>query len=101
MSESVLQRDRLQALLKAFMAERGNHYHLSKLGFFGSYARNQATAKSDVDIVFDTEQPNLLMTAMMQQDLEALLGRQVDIVRLNRYLHPSFRAQIEKEAVYV
>ncbi|MGC1308842.1 MAG: nucleotidyltransferase domain-containing protein [Phormidesmis sp.] len=101
MNESVLQRDRLQKLLKAFMAERGAYYHLTKLGFFGSYARNQATAESDVDIVFDTEQPNLFMTAMMQQDLEALLDRQVDVVRLHPFLRPSFKAQIEQEAVYV
>ena len=101
MDKTVLQRDRLQDLLKAFMAEHGADYHLQKLGFFGSYARNQATVDSDVDIVFATDQPNLFNTAMMKQDLEALLGRQVDIVRLHQYLTPGFRAQIDREAIYI
>lgn len=101
MDRTVLRRDRLQDLLKEFMAEHGPDYHLQRLGFFGSYARDQATAESDVDIVFATDQPNLFNTAMMKQDLEALLGRQVDVVRLHQYLTPGFRARLEQEAVYV
>lgn len=101
MNKTALKRDRLRDLLKNFMAEHGADYHLQKLGFFGSYARNQATADSDVDIVFATDRPNLFNTAMMKQDLEVLLGRQVDVVRLHQYLTPGFRARIEQEAIYV
>lgn len=101
MNKNALQRDRLQDLLKVFMTEHGADYHLKKLGFFGSYARNQATADSDVDIVFVTDRPNLFKTAMMKQDLEALLDRPVDVVRLHQYLTPGFRARIDQEAVYV
>jgi uncharacterized protein len=99
MSESVLDRDRLQDLLKAFMAEHRSAYHLQKIGFFGSYARDQATAESDVDIVFATDRPNLLTTSAMKQDLEVLLERKVDVIRLHQYLSPAFRNRIEKEAI--
>ncbi|MEL6353512.1 MAG: nucleotidyltransferase domain-containing protein [Cyanobacteria bacterium J06627_28] len=81
--------------------EYGADYHLKKLGFFGSYARNQATADSDVDIVFATDRPNLFKTAMLKQDLEALLDRPVDVVRLHQYLTPGFRDRIDQEAIYV
>ena len=99
--EGVLERDKLQALLRNFMAEQGSRYYLQKLGFFGSYACNRATASSDVDIVFTTDRPDLLLTSMMKQDLEELLGRQVDVIRLHQYLSPSFRERVEREVVYV
>lgn len=101
MNKSVLHREHLQEYLKTFMAQHGTEYHLQKLGFFGSYARNQATPNSDVDIVFATDQPNLFTTARMKQDLEALLERPVDIVRLNPHLNPRFKARIEQDAIYV
>ncbi len=99
--KDVLERDRLQALLKDFMVQQGSRYYLQKLGFFGSYARDRATADSDVDIVFTTSQPDLFLTSMMKQDLEELLGRRVDVIRLHQYLSPSFRERVEQEAVYV
>ena len=99
--EGVLSRDRLQALLKSFLEEQGEEYYLNRIGFFGSYARNQATAESDVDIIFETDRPNLFRTSGMKQDLEVLLGRRVDVIRLHPNLRPNFRARIEKEAVYV
>jgi uncharacterized protein len=101
MNESALDRDQLQNLLKDFMAQHGADYHLQKIGFFGSYARDQATAESDVDIVFTTDRPNLLTTSAMKQDLEVLLGRKVDVIRLHQYLSPAFRDRIEREAVYI
>ncbi|PZD74405.1 hypothetical protein C1752_01490 [Acaryochloris thomasi RCC1774] len=101
MNKAVLQRDLLQERLKTFMTQHGTEYHLHKLGFFGSYARNQATPDSDVDIVFATNQPNLFTTAVLKQELEALLDRPVDIVRLHPHLHPQFKARIEREAIYV
>ncbi|MGD1865661.1 MAG: nucleotidyltransferase family protein [Phormidesmis sp.] len=98
---AVYSQHRLQELLKDFLDKRGTDYSLQKLGFFGSYARNQATAKSDVDIVFTTSRPNLMTTSILKQDLEELLGCKVDVIRLQPYLTPTFKARIEQEAIYV
>lgn len=101
MAQNAPQQSSILEVLRQLKPVLSEKYGVTQLGIFGSVARNQATEKSDIDVVFDTERPNLFMTAMMQQDLEARLGYRVDVVRLNRYLHPSFRARIEKEAVYV
>lgn len=101
MNDSVLSQEQLKTLLRSFIEEQGSEYYLSKIGFFGSYARNQATAESDVDIIFETDQPNLFRTVGMKQDLEKLLGRPVDVIRLHSNLRPKFKARIEKEAIYV
>ena len=101
MNKPVLGRERLHALLKAFKEQHAEEYHLRALGFFGSYARGEASADSDVDIVFDTDAPNLFKAVLMQQDLEALLGRHVDVLQLRGLTNPRLKARVEKEAVYV
>lgn len=101
MNKEVLSTEQLRALLKAFKEQHAEEYHLRALGYFGSYARNEATAESDVDIVFETEAPNLFRTSSMRQDLVEWLGRPVDVVRLRRMMNPRLKARIQKEAVYV
>jgi predicted nucleotidyltransferase len=101
MSGNILTPERLRILLETFKKQHGAEYRLSALGYFGSFAGNSATASSDVDIVFDTDAPNLFMTAMMKQDLEAFLGRSVDLLQLRGLTNSRLKASIEKEAVYV
>ncbi len=101
MNKEMLSTDQLHALLKTFKEQHAEDYHLRALGYFGSYARNEATAESDVDIVFETEAPNLFRTSRMRQDLVEWLGRPVDVVRLRRMMNPRLKARIQKEAVYV
>jgi hypothetical protein len=101
MNEEILTPDQLRALLATFKERHGTDYRLRLLGYFGSYACNTATPASDVDIVFDTDAPNLFLTAMMKQDLEQLLRRPVDVLQLRGLTNPRLKARIEKEAVYV
>ena len=82
MSKEILSTEQLRALLKAFKEQHAEEYHLRALGYFGSYARNEATAESDVDIVFETDAPNLFRASSMRQDLVEWLGRPVDLVQL-------------------
>jgi uncharacterized protein len=101
MNEKILSSDRLRALLVEFKERHGEKYRLRALGYFGSYARNEAGEDSDVDIVFETDAPNLFMTSMMRQDLEVWLGRPVDVLQLRGLNNPRLIARIEREAVYV
>ncbi|MHB9029172.1 MAG: nucleotidyltransferase family protein [Candidatus Latescibacterota bacterium] len=101
MKKSVLPQEQLQALLKAFKEQHAGEYRLQALGYFGSYARNEAADDSDVDIVFETDDPNLFKTVRMKQDLEKWLGRRVDVVRLRKSMNPRLRGRILREARYV
>ncbi len=97
----VLTETELQSRLRAFKAQRRADFALTRLGYFGSYARGEAGPESDVDIVFDTTSPNLWTTSIMKQDLEEWLNRSVDVVRLHKHLHPIFQARLERGTVYV
>lgn len=101
MNKTVLQKERLKTLLETFKRQYSEKYHLRTLGYFGSYARDEATEDSDVDIVFETNAPNLFRTATMKQELESLLGRRVDVVRLRERMNPRLRDRIIREAFYV
>ena len=99
--QQILSTTQLRNLLQTFKQQHAREYDLQALGYFGSYSRQTATQDSDVDIIFDTNTPNLLLTAMIKQDLEALLGKNVDVLRLHDAMNPGLKARIKEEAVYV
>jgi len=101
MSHEILTSSQLQEKLRLFKEQHGAKYHLLTLGYFGSYARNEATENSDVDIVFETQTPNLFKAASMREALVNLLEHPVDVVRWREKMNPRLRARIQKEAVYV
>lgn len=66
---------------------------------FGSLARGEETADSDVDLLVDMEEGrSLLDLAHLLQDMEELLGCRVHVVEPEG-LHWAIRERIIKEAV--
>ena len=56
-------------------------YQITRLGIFGSYARGQQTATSDLDILVDYSQPPTLLTLIeLRNYLSQLLALKVDVV---------------------
>jgi uncharacterized protein len=69
-----------------------------RLRVFGSQITGQATASSDLDLLVDFETGrDLLDLVGLKQDLEALLGIQVDILE-EEGLSPYLRERILREA---
>ncbi|MFO7651939.1 MAG: nucleotidyltransferase domain-containing protein [bacterium] len=65
---------------------------------FGSVARGDDRDDSDVDVLVDLEPGrDLLDIVAIKQDLEALLGRRVDVVT-ERALSPYLRSEVLREA---
>ena len=75
------------------------HYGASNLAVFGSVARGQATANSDVDLLVDLPPGiSLFDHANLKLALEDLLQHKVDLIR-RRNLKPSLRQRVDAEAV--
>ncbi|MBK7291878.1 MAG: nucleotidyltransferase domain-containing protein [Chitinophagaceae bacterium] len=69
---------------------------------FGSYARNEASAKSDIDIMveLDHSKPIGMQFFTFQSDIENLLQKKVDLVSsegLSRHVKPF----IEKDKILI
>jgi uncharacterized protein len=80
-----------------------NQQRLHELGvrelvLFGSYARGDQNASSDVDFVVDLTKKSFDRYMDVKELLEALLGRRVDLV-LKSALKPRLRDSILREAV--
>ena len=89
--------EKLQAH-KHTLAER---FGVTGLALFGSYARDQATDRSDVDILVRFDGPaTSRMYFGVQFYIEDLLGRPVDLVT-EKALRPELRPYVEREAVHV
>jgi len=98
---SVLSRNEVLETLGRHKAEFAVRYGITSLGVFGSVARDEADEESDVDIVYETNAPNLFRTVRMKRELEAILRRRVDVVRWRDRIDPRLKARIAREAVYV
>ena len=71
------------------------------LAIFGSTARNEGIAKSDVDILIDFDAKKGLFAFVGLKDyLESILKCEVDLVTKNA-LHPALKQRILQEAKYV
>ena len=76
-------------------------YGARHVRFFGSMARGQADAQSDIDVLVDLDPGrSLLDLGGLQYELEALFGRPVDVVT-ERGLKPRIRERVLREAVPV
>lgn len=77
---------------------------ISYLGLFGSHARGDASADSDVDLLVHYERPvGLLTHAQIQNKFEDLLGTPVDLVfrdsikpRIKPYIMQNLKTIYEK-----
>jgi len=78
-------------------------YHLSKIGLFGSYARNEQTENSDIDILVEY-QPNTPKLYDIEDNLRDFISnsfnRKVDICT-EKWIKPLFKNLINKDVIYV
>ena len=76
-------------------------YFVKEIGIFGSVARGEQTAVSDVDVLVEFSKPVGFFAFLDLEDfLSRTLGKKVDLVT-RRALKPAVKDQILKDAVYV
>lgn len=89
--------------LRAQLPMLQEKYFVTKMAIFGSFARNEATDHSDIDILVQLTPPvNEYMQTKeaLRNYLIQLFNRKVDLAN-PRSLKPHFRERILQQAVYV
>jgi predicted nucleotidyltransferase len=77
-----------------------DRYLVKEIGIFGSVARGEQTAASDVDILVEFSEPIGFFAFLDLEDfLTGALGKKVDLVT-KRALKPAVKDQILNDAIY-
>jgi len=97
----IMTRNEILQSISDFQKEKQDEYHIRKIGVFGSVARGQIRDDSDIDVVVELDDPDLLILVGIKQDLEEVLQRSVDIVRFRDAMNAFLKQRIEQKAIYV
>lgn len=78
-----------------------SRYGVKRMALFGSVARGDYRADSDIDVVVELEEPDLFALVHIKEDLEADFQRPVDVIPYSEFTHEALKRRIQNEALYV
>ena len=87
-------------ILRKYLSTKADAYGITKIGIFGSVARNEQTEDSDVDVCVEMKKPDLFTMVHIKEELQELFGKPVDIVRLRNNMNPMLLKQIKRDGIY-
>jgi uncharacterized protein len=87
--------------LQKLKPELEKRYGVTKIGIFGSIARNEIHEDSDVDVVVEMNEPDLFYMVHIKETLEERFRMPVDVIRYRVMMNKYLKARIDRDAVYV
>ena len=94
-------RDEILSLLQTHKRTLGERFGVVRLAVFGSFARDEATDDSDLDILVTFDGPATSRSYFgVQFYIEDLTGRTVDLVT-DKALRAELRSSVERDCVHV
>ena len=79
-----------------------NKHHIKEVYLFGSYARGEANADSDVDIYCSSgDVDTLFKRAGLIRELKEALGKDVDVITIGSSLRERFKQNIEEDMIKI
>lgn len=94
--------EEIKTLLAKHKQRLREKYKVKEIAIFGSYVRGEQKEISDVDIYLEFEEPIGWEFVDLCEELEAILGRKVDVVTKDGVIRkPSLWNAIKEELVYV
>ena len=89
--------------LKEHKTEFQVQYLISKIGLFGSYARNEQKQNSDIDLIFEFDETANGLFNIKEKIRELIsdqFGTKVDLCR-EKYIKSYFKESILKDAIFI
>ncbi len=89
--------------LKANQERLRTEFGIQQIGLYGSFARNEQTEKSDVDLVYSIQQGRILGLAelnRLHRVLRRKLHRKLDMVN-SENMNPFVKYYMRKDVIYV
>ena len=86
--------------IKQFKKEFANKFGILSIGIFGSVARNEHQAESDLDVFVEPQEPDFFIMSDIQETLEEICNCKVDLLRIRKNLRPLLLKRIEQDGIY-
>jgi len=83
MKQNILQKEEIQRKIRFNLDKLKTKYPVNHFYLFGSYARDEQTEDSDIDIMVELDKPIGFEFVHLALELEALLDKKVDLVSIN------------------
>ena len=93
-------REEIVSILAKQKPDLQNRFKLRSMALFGSYARGEQQAESDVEILVDVDPSIGLDCVSLAETIEELLGMPVELVS-RRAVKPRKLGFIKQELIYV
>jgi predicted nucleotidyltransferase len=93
-------REEILQILRDNKERFAEKYGVTKLGLFGSFARNEATDESDVDVCVEMP-PKFFDVEAVREELTSSFQRKVDVVRLRDSLRELLKERLKRDTIYV
>jgi predicted nucleotidyltransferase len=97
---TMLTKSEIENKLQDIKPELAVKFHVSSIGYFGSYAASLQTEKSDIDLLVEFSQPVGWEFFTLEKYLEQILGLRVDLVTRNS-LKEQIKESILKQVRYI
>ena len=99
----MMQKQEILNYLKSHQEYYYNQFGIRFVGLFGSYAREEADEKSDIDILYKIDKDkklSIFQYLKLNKQLEDFFRTKIDLVR-DETLKPKLKQYIRKDITYV
>jgi len=86
--------------LKSEKTFLSNEFGVVNIGLFGSFAKGEQTADSDIDILVELKEPRFDWLAGLKIYLEQIFEKKIELVRKSDLLKSHFIRRVEKNIIY-
>lgn len=80
-----------------------NEYNIEKFGLFGSFARNEQTNQSDIDLVYFLKKDKKITYFKLyelEKKLEKYFNKKIELINF-KYMNPIIKYKSNKDIIYV
>ncbi|MBO0939421.1 nucleotidyltransferase domain-containing protein [Fibrella sp. HMF5335] len=103
METTAIDSDFILTTLKSLNQRLRDEFAISQIGLYGSFARNEQTPSSDIDLVFSVADSHFLSISereRLQRILRRRLGRKLDLAN-EKMMNPFVKYAMQKDVIYV
>lgn len=98
-----IDRDFVLQTLRANQEHLRQEFGIDRIGLYGSFARNEQTDKSDIDLVYVLEEDrhlSLVDRDRLARTLRKQMRRKTDLIN-QKYMNPFTKYTMTKDVIYV